>query len=457
MEKYLLSYLKDYYKDPKMDRILDYFKVDFDRYLYGYGRQFRPVINDKESELFLLYEEDYLKRSLYRFHRFCFNTAIDLYYPIRRSFCKIFHPYDRKKEIYDNLNAKYITSKKVLFFSGESSTLKNKFAEKGIDVVFINEYFKSTKSELRTLDKWKQDLYKLSFRERLQIERYDCLDKYIKIIQEEFRGYSGLFVGNDEYFECKLFVDAFKEMGIPTFHWSHGIPGPYDEDLYRRADYLMVWGKGFKDNFVKTGMDSDKIIVSGNIHYFEIPDNLKFRNSLDDVLVMTSVTIGDITHRWNYDKFPIWDRSLLITYIYSVENVLKSIGVKRARIRLHPVNNKAWVSKFIDTDFYEVDYSCLDESLNKATLVIGQTSSTFVEVMRKGITYIVYEPGSNGHNINNEKLDPPFDGSNPSLQVAFTEEKLKEMIETHYTPNPDVLKQYMVPFDISSIVPYLKK
>ena len=31
--KYLLSYLRDFYDNSQMDRILDYFKVDFDKYL----------------------------------------------------------------------------------------------------------------------------------------------------------------------------------------------------------------------------------------------------------------------------------------------------------------------------------------------------------------------------------------------------------------------------------------
>lgn len=437
--KYLLSYLKSYYNDPRMDRVLDYFKVDFDYYLYAYGCQFGS--NDNlEKNIQFLYDNDFGKVKSSTPKKFSLkillkNKLISIMSKAQN------YSIEKQAKLDENF-------KKVLFYNKLPRKAKSIFAKHQIRVVCLDDYLNDNYPQILEIFKWYDSLSMLSFAERLQLGRYDCLDVFIRSIQETFNDFDGFFVGNDEYFLSKLFIDAFKGMGIPTYNWSHGIDA--EVGIPMRTDYLLVWGPALKENLIKDGKSAESIIVSGNIHYFEIPAITHFRTSLNDVLVLTSVTVANIRHNWDYNTFAKWDRSLLITYIYSVEKVLKSIGVKHARLRPHPINNKLWVEKFIDTDFFTIDYLPLNQSLEKATLAIGPTSSTFVESLQKGLTYLIYEPGKNERNLVGLPLIPPYDGSDNNVKVAFDEDQLKELIETKYTYNPNILDKYMVPFDVGS-------
>lgn len=441
--RYLLAYLKEYYNDPRMDRILDYFKVDFDYLLYAYGNQFSPnnniennIQNKKEGpkELFLKpykYISTSLKHIVYMMYSKCV---------LRSSFKKL-----------PNCG----TNRHVLFIEPISIALKKEFANSGIKAISIIEYNNDNYPQIKALFEWYKQIRELPFNERLHIERYDCIDGFIYDIQSIFKDFDGLFVGNEEYFLCKLFIDAFKNIGIPTYNWSHGLDSSIG--IERRVDYRLVWGEGVKNNLIKYGDDADSIIVSGNIKYIKISNHSSLRNSLDDVLVFTSATIANIQHTWDYNLFPHWDRSLLITYIYSIEKVLKELGVKHARLRPHPINNYSWVAQYIDNSFYEIDYLPLEKSLDKATLAIGPTSSTFVEALSKGVNYLVYEPSENGNNLINVGLRPPFDGSDSNLKVSQDEEQLKELIKTNYSCDSNFLSKYIVPFNIDSFINTLGK
>ena len=438
--KYLLSYLRNYYNDSRMNRILDYFKVDFDYYLYAYGCQFGAYDN-MEAKLQYMYCDH--KNSKTYINKWGRQTLINY---IRHKAYLLYSRRIHKKM--DNKSHNDESHKTVLFIEHVSLETRKIFAEKGIKIVCIEELNNKSAPDIFNIFEWYNNLSKLTFKERLELNRYDCLDDFIIAIQKRFRNYDGLFVGNDEYFICKLFIDAFKRMNIPTYNWSHGLDSSIG--ITMRTDYTLVWGNALKNNLVKDGKKEDSIIVSGNIHYFDIADISSFRNSLENVLVLTSATIANIRHTWDYDSFDKWDRSLLITYIYSVENVLKRLGVKRARLRPHPINNKLWVDKFIDTDFFCIDNLPLESSLENTSLAIGPTSSTFVESLRKGVTYLIYEPGVNGRNIIGTPLIPPFDGSDINIKVAFNEEQLKDLIEKHYSYDKNILKDYIVPFDIDA-------
>lgn len=435
--KYLLSYLKDFFNDPRMNRVLDYFKVDLDFYLYAYGSQFRDYDN-LENTIQYMYggpKRNVLFRKKTGFINWLRHKA---YILASRRVDKTANKRKKSEAI----------NKKVLFIENVSIEAKSKFSENNITVYCLDDYLNKNHSGICKIFEWYDSLYKLSFKERLELERYTCLDDFIVIIQDTFKDFDGLFVGNEEYFKCKLFIDAFKGIGIPTYNWSHGIDCTYEVPM--RVDYQLVWGKGVKDNLVRYGRNKDSIIVAGNIRYFDVPKSIHFRNSLEDVLVLTSVTVANIRHSWEYEYFDKWDRSLLLTYIYSVEKVLKDVGIKHARLRPHPINNKLWLEKFIDTDFFSLDDLRLDKSLERASLAIGPNSSTFVEALRKGVTYLVYEPGDDGKNLLDTKLNPPFDGSDENLKVAFNEEQLKELIVNRYSCNQNILDKYIVPFDINS-------
>lgn len=444
--KYLLSYLRDFYDNPQMNRILDYFKVDFDNYLYGYGCQFSEF-NNREKSIEYMYGEGGVPGKKKKKTKLS-SLFIDF---VKRIVKKNIMALKRSHLLAINREGNINSIKKVLFLSNISFATRLEFEKRNIQIFSIDDYWNDKHSDIYPIIEWYNSLNQLSFKERLQIDRYECLDIFIQNIQKEFKDFDGLFVGNDEYFICKLFIDAFKDMGIPTFNWCHGIDCALG--VPKRVDYQLVWGRGVKENLVNAGGDPSSIIVSGNINYFNVPDNTVFRNSLDDVLVLTSATVANIRHTWDSNSFVQWDRSQLILYIFSVEKVLKSVGVKHARLRPHPINNKLWVDKFIDTDFYIMDTDSLSTSFKKATLAIGPTSSTFIEALRAGLTYLVYEPVDNaGKTLIGGLLRPPFDGSDENLKVAFTEDQLKDMIEAGYSCNKTIMDKYIVPFNIDSFV-----
>ena len=447
MKKYLLTYLKEYYNDPSMDRVLDYFKAELDNYLYAYGCQFGEWDN-YEAGIKYMYEGGSPKIAYYKKIK---KVLLDFFYSVRHQV----YVYIIKHFSHTYRNNQSDQYKKVLFLDHVSLKTRAEFEKKNIAVFSIGEYDTQNNRDIHNIFEWYKSLNKLTFKERLELERYKCLDGFINSIKNTFNDFDGLFVGNDEYFISKLFIDAFKSMHIPTYNWSHGIEAAVGLEM--RTDYKLVWGDKLKDNLIKDGKKEEAILISGNINYFDSANLTAFRNSLDDVLVLTSVTIGHVRHVWDYEQFGKWDRSLLITYIYSVEKVLKSLGVKHARLRPHPMNNKLWVDKFIDTDFFSMDNLSLEMSLERATLAIGPTSSTFVEALRKGVTYLVYEPGGGRKGMTDIPLVKPFDGSDPNIKVAFTEEGLKELIVSKYSYNKNVLDNYMKPFDINSFIHTLGK
>ena len=49
-----------------------------------------------------------------------------------------------------------------------------------------------------------------------------------------------LFVGNTENFFESLAVDIFKELGKPSFEFTHGVPGIYRNHPHK-GNYTLVW------------------------------------------------------------------------------------------------------------------------------------------------------------------------------------------------------------------------
>ncbi len=421
-----------------MSRIIEYFKMELDWYFYDYGKN---VNGDTESRISFLYEppKPTLKERMRPYYR-----------PLRRLLYTAFRYF---KGCNDVKTAPIIFDgphKKVLSYEYHSDQVRLKFAEKNIEVVFWGDLLKNGNRVAKQVREFQDSLANLPFNDRLQKGRYKVIDELIQLCQDEFREYSGLFTMVDAYFEQKLLIDVFKSLHIPTYVFLHGLPGIYLTEN-KRADYLLVWGEKIRDGFVHVGFDPQKVLVTGNTEYLSIPHSTTLRNSLDDILVLTTSTVHSQMHGWDWKSFRISDRSLLITYIYSVEKVLKSFGVKKARLRPHPMNNYYWLKRFIDNDFYELDYLGLNESLQKATLAIGPTSSTFLQALMMGVTYLIYEPGSEGYNLAGGQLVPPFDGSDPKLQVAFNEEDLINLIKIHYTNDVSILDDYIVPFTLDNV------
>lgn len=256
---------------------------------------------------------------------------------------------------------------------------------------------------------------------------------------------SSLIVPNDISFFELLNIRIFKELKRPSFIFLHGLPCRYNYFDENQTDYLVVWGECIKEHYVNVGFNPDKIFISGHPYYKKL-QSFNLRNSLDNVLILTKSVEG-AQHR---DKVRLGDRGNLILYLYSIKNVLQKRGVKQVRFRPHPSENPDWYFRFIDPNFFKLDTLKISDSLIQSTLIIGPTSTVFLESIYYGVNYLVYEPTINDLDLVSFNPMPPFDGSNYKVPVAKNEQDLTDLLSDKISIDASVFNDYIqTPFDIS--------
>ena len=97
--------------------------------------------------------------------------------------------------------------------------------------------------------------------------------------------------------------------------------------------------------------------------------------------------------------------------------------------------------KYIDLDFYTIDKTNMSDSINNYTLVIGATSTVFLEYSINGVNYIVYERRK-------DSIYPPFDGSDARVAFANTPEKLCTLLDDKRCTDSRVALDYIQPFNV---------
>jgi hypothetical protein len=279
----------------------------------------------------------------------------------------------------------------------------------------------------------------------------DELDLLMRTLKEYFirHNVSALIVPNDlSYFENSS-IRIFKELSRPSFVFLHGLPSRYNNIDDNRAKYLLVWGEQIKQHYVKAGVDPGKIFVTGHPRYREKGQIGDLRFCLDDVLLITKSMPW--AHMVNSQPI-ISDRGNIILYLWYIEDVLRSLGVRSVRFRPHPSENQKWYLRFLNPDFFKLDPYYFAESIRRATLVIGPTSTVFLEALWSGVNYLVFEPSVQNVDVINYELVPPFDGSDPKVPVARTLEELRFILTGRIMTDPAVLDAYIqTPFDVSEI------
>ncbi|HEY5123850.1 MAG TPA: hypothetical protein VIK14_08965, partial [Ignavibacteria bacterium] len=278
------------------------------------------------------------------------------------------------------------------------------------------------------------------------IDEIDQFEKKLTILFKK-RKIKSIFVPNDVDFFENLSIHICKQIGIPSFIFLHGLPGRFNRIDDNRSDYLIVWGEKIKENYIKAGMNPNKIFISGHPYYKQIHLNhLKF--SFDRVLVLTKPLAG--AH--HSDGVILGDRANLLLYLYSIEKILKTVGIKSVRFRPHPCENGSWYLKFINNDFYKLDKGNLQQSIQNSSLIIGPASTVFLESLFYNVNYIIYEPSLNNIDLINYQLVPPFDGTDSKIPVSKNEAELEYMLKNKLKVDPTCLKDYITtPFDISFV------
>jgi len=283
----------------------------------------------------------------------------------------------------------------------------------------------------------------LDFNELLSpafIEEISAFEEKLRLFYHD-KKISSVFVPADVPFFSNLSIKVCRELNIPSFIFLHGLPQDMPNSRYTRSDYLIVWGEKIKENYIKDGMNPDKIFVSGHPSYkdFRIRE-LKFE--LDDIIVLTKSVSGS----------DFGDRANSILYLYSIEKVLKKIGVMSATLRPHPGENAKWYMKFVNKNFYRIDNNRSAKSIRKASLIIGPTSSVLLESIYNGINYLVYEPIVKGLDFTGCRLFSPFDGSDTRVPVAKNEDDLEFTIRNKIKIDPSFFTEYSkIPFDLSFV------
>jgi hypothetical protein len=254
------------------------------------------------------------------------------------------------------------------------------------------------------------------------------------------------------FFE-KVIVYIFKELGRPTFLFNHGLPY-YWGSCDNLANYFVVWGSAIKGNYVKKGYNENNIIVSGHPLYRKLEiKNLKF--DLDNILILTKSMNGIPS----YDEYTLRDRSNCIVYLNMIQLVLKSLGVTRVRFRPHPSENSNWYLKYIDNNFYSVDTEKLAKSLKLSTVVIGPTSSVFLESLLAQVNYVIFEPTlDNGNSFDNVRFVPPFDNTDTRVPIANDIDSLLEILNKKIRVDTSIINEYCLPeFNVEAITRILKQ
>jgi hypothetical protein len=256
---------------------------------------------------------------------------------------------------------------------------------------------------------------------------------------------NALIVPNDISFFENLAINTFKEAGKPSFIFLHGLPGRYNVIDENRTDYLIVWGEQIKRNYIKHGFSPDKIFVGGHPLYKNIT-SAEIRSGLENVLVLAKVGVGSP----HSTGMTLYDRSNQIVYLLQVQKALQKVGVKKARLRFHPSANPEWHYQFLDRNFFILDEEPLPASLKRASLVIGPTSTVFLEALYAGVNYLIFEPSDQGVTILNEHLVAPFDGLEPGVPFSATIAQLEKQLKDNVRTDRNVLHEYIkTPFNVS--------
>lgn len=428
MDKYLIKYLVDNADNELSKKYIDFFKVELDWHIYNSGIQITKSYNRdrkiglKERTLrFYQYSDALLSKPNYNQSK-GLKVLSTVHFPHKNSLSDL--GFDYHSPIWHPLGRKNVF--------GDLKTFQ--WHKKIQNLIRNEDFYLFLESKLHVeLEEFQQHL----------------LSQYQK---QDFRA---LFLYTDQYFYSKYNIDIFKKMDRPSLVFTHGMPGIYSLEVDNRSDYLMVWSDKIKNNYVNAGFDHSKIKVVGHPKYKNLEKNKALRSDLSDVLV---IPVSSITwHQHEYDNPVNPDRSMVILYLYKVQSVLKKLGLKKARYRVHPSINKEWVHAFLDHDFFVCDTETLTYSLSHTSLIIGANSTVLLESLINGVNYIAFDPKEeNGINMSGYKSVPPFDGSEEKLMICYDEDELEKMLRFNAMTDYSLVHEFIQDFDLSVLKEIIK-
>jgi len=409
----LYNYLNT--SDPENKEYYDLLRYVLDQRIYYYGSNFSHPYERYVSSL------EMIKRKIFRKAYYYYVIFNSLFEKKKNKNIKIWSTAYFNLEDKINIDKYSVSSPPWIFSLKESSFNDCLFFKKLIKIKDKID-FSNVNELLNTCFYNDIEIFKTSIKEF--------------VLKEDVKA---VFLANDLGFFDKLIISVFKEIKRPTFLMIHGLPGVYGKIDNNRTDYLVVWGKSIKANYVEQGVDPNKIIVNGHPKY-DVAIKIDLKHKFDDILVLPKSMNGAPMG----DEYTLRDRGNCIYYMLMVQNVLRKLGVTFVRFRPHPSESIEWYLKQLDNSFFMPDYDTLDISLKKSTLVIGPTSTVFLESLIYGVNYIVFEPRlENGNCLSNFPVIAPFNGEDTKVPSAKTEKELYYNLSNNVTVDTSILKDYV--------------
>lgn len=236
-----------------------------------------------------------------------------------------------------------------------------------------------------------------------------------------------------------LTIREFRKRGkltILTLHSEIGNLPCWYQQMEMDVDYYAVFGTHQANTLVNSGLSPDRVVVTGHPLYRSVPIS-DCRFSFDDVLVLTRSIGGAPT--WSAPL--ISNRAHCMEFLLRVQRILQEFGVSRARLRLHPSEGPEWYNEVIDHTFYQIEEVSLNEALKRSTLIVGGASTVYLEARILGVAYVFFEPPEyNCGRYWANALGPPFDGKDPFVPIAHTDDDVRRIIRDRNTLNPIMVK-----------------
>ena len=394
----------------------------------------------------------------------CFGFGDHLNYAHRRNW-SIIKELKRVISIKTRLKKMLVDQKKKSFrgnfvsYQGYFNTnaLSDAFAEKGMtlcEVPWINGDEKTIFSKNNKLSK---KLRTESVAGIIGEEIHELLKKLQNLIDDYYNSdrIAGLILPFDCYYIQRIAIKSARKNGIPSMVYLHGLPGVYSSVDNNQGDYLAVWGEAIRQEYIKRGVDGKKIIVVGHPQFSGMTSNKTQRFSFERVVVLThSLPGGLATDEKNAPR-----RDGCMAYPWMVEGVLRKLGVTSALLRPHPGENKFWYKNVVNSEFYVFDRDPIEKSLSKATLVIGPSSTVWLNAHKAGVHYQVFEPVlENGKNVIGFDVVAPFNGSDTRLSAAKNSDELLHVLREKIVTDTGIFNNWAgEKHDVSKVLDLIRK
>lgn len=260
----------------------------------------------------------------------------------------------------------------------------------------------------RIIEKIKKELGKRSIKILLSQEFKSLLLEFEKEMSKLFSNYKirALIVPNDMAFLENLTIKIAKKCNVPSFVYLHGLPARYNDIDDNRAEYLVVWGCGLKNEYVKAGVNKNKIFTLKHPVYSKF-DKVVLKSTMEDILVLSKAVVGTPS---SSSELILGDRAISLTYLEYLKEHLKNLGIDKVKLRLHPSERREFYEDNLPDDFFIIEESSKEEVLSKASLVIGPTSTMILDTIKAGKNYVLFDPVFDGLTLEGMPLVEPFTG-----------------------------------------------